>query len=49
MAFHTCITPVLGDNNYIECTVEFIIKGDNSVNNTKIQKNIGFSMWITLK
>ena len=28
----------LGDKNYIECTVEFKIKGDNSVNDTQIQR-----------
>ena len=27
----------IGDENYIESTVEFKIKGDNSVNDTKIQ------------
>ena len=27
----------IGDKNYIECTVEFKIKGENSVNDTKIQ------------
>ena len=32
------IWPVfLIDKNYIECTVEFKIKGDNFVNGTKIQ------------
>ena len=28
----------IGDKNYIECTVEFQIKGDNSVNDAKIQQ-----------
>ena len=27
----------LGDKNYMECTVGFRIKGDKSVNGTKIQ------------
>ena len=27
----------LGDKNYIECTVDFKIKGENSVNDTQIQ------------
>ena len=27
----------LGDKNYIECTIEFKIKGNNSVNDTNIQ------------
>ena len=28
---------LLGDKNYIECTVDFKIKGDNSVNGAQIQ------------
>ena len=35
MSFH--ITLFIGDKNYIECTVEFKIKEDTSVNNNKIQ------------
>ena len=32
------IQPVfIGDKNYIECTVDFKIKGDNSVNDAQIQ------------
>ena len=38
---------LLGDKDYIECAVEFKIKGDNSWNDTKKTKeSIGFSMWI---
>ena len=29
----------LGDNNYIECTVDLKIKIDNSVHDTQIQQN----------
>ena len=28
----------IGDKNCIECTVDFKIKGDNSVNDTQIRK-----------
>ena len=43
MAFH--ITIVLSTENYIECTVEFKIKGDNYVSETKKTKEtVGFSI-----
>ena len=38
VAFH--ITLFLGYQNFIECTVEFKNKGNNSVNETQIQLNL---------
>ena len=32
----------LVDKNYIECTVNFKIKENNSVNDTQIQQNVDF-------
>ena len=30
----------IGDKNYVECTIDFKIKGDNSVNDNQIQESL---------
>ena len=44
LAFH--ITRVHRDKNYIQCTVEFKIKGDKCKWHLNTVETIGFSMWI---
>ena len=43
-------TPVHRDIDYMECTTEFKIKGDNSVNDTEIQyKLLDFQYGLSLQ